>query len=91
MAVLFALLVVAVIATAAVVAARWPTAGQTPESTTDQLPTMVPEGPLTAVDLAEVRFPVVVRGYRMDDVDALLDRLAKQLQEQESTNETPQA
>ncbi|HEY1133467.1 MAG TPA: DivIVA domain-containing protein [Nocardioides sp.] len=34
------------------------------------------EGPLTADDLRAVRFPVVLRGYRQADVDALLARLA---------------
>ncbi|MDP3893531.1 DivIVA domain-containing protein [Nocardioides sp.] len=32
--------------------------------------------PLGAEDLRRVRFPVALRGYRMADVDALLDRLA---------------
>lgn len=36
-------------------------------------------GPLTAQDLRRVRFAVGVRGYRMDEVDALLRRLAVQL------------
>ncbi len=39
-----------------------------------------PEGPLAADDLRRVRFPLAVRGYRMSDVDALLDRLATQLE-----------
>lgn len=91
MAVFFALMVVAVIAGAAVVAVRWPTAGQLPEPTTDQMPTLVPEAQLTAAHLAAVRFPVVVRGYRMEDVDALLGRLSDQLQHQEPIDEAPQA
>jgi DivIVA domain-containing protein len=37
--------------------------------------------PLTAGDLRAVRFPLVLRGYRMKDVDALLDRLAAQVGE----------
>ena len=41
------------------------------------------EGPLVAEDLRRVRFPLAVRGYRMSEVDALLDRLATQLQEAE--------
>lgn len=36
-------------------------------------------GDLTADDLRRVRFPLALRGYRMADVDALLDRLARQL------------
>ncbi|MCB9413408.1 MAG: DivIVA domain-containing protein [Actinobacteria bacterium] len=79
MAVLFALLVVAVIGSAVLVALKWPQTGQLPAPPTDRPPTMVPDGPLTGADLASVRFPVVVRGYRMEDVDALLDRLGAQL------------
>lgn len=37
--------------------------------------------PLTAYDLRRVRLPVVVRGYRMADVDALLARLAAEAEE----------
>ena len=38
-----------------------------------------PEGPLRADDLRRVRFSLAFRGYRMSEVDALLDRLARQL------------
>ena len=34
------------------------------------------DGPLTADDLRRVRFSLAFRGYRMSEVDALLDRLA---------------
>jgi DivIVA domain-containing protein len=34
------------------------------------------DGPLTAGDLRRVRFSTALRGYRMSEVDALLDRLA---------------
>jgi DivIVA domain-containing protein len=34
---------------------------------------------LTGADLRAVRFSTVVRGYRASEVDALLDRLASQL------------
>ena len=36
------------------------------------------EGPLGAEDLRRVRFSVALRGYRMSEVDALLDRLARE-------------
>jgi DivIVA domain-containing protein len=39
---------------------------------------------LTADDLAEVRFAVGFRGYRMDQVDALLDRLQREWAEPEA-------
>lgn len=38
-------------------------------------------GPLGPADLRRVRFPLALRGYRMAEVDALLDRLAAQLEE----------
>ena len=37
--------------------------------------------PLAAGDLRRVRFPLAVRGYRMSDVDALLARLATELED----------
>ena len=36
-------------------------------------------GPLGADDLRRVRFSLAFRGYRMSEVDALLDRVARQL------------
>lgn len=35
--------------------------------------------PLTGADLAAVRFSTAVRGYRASEVDALLERLAEQI------------
>lgn len=79
MVVLFALLVVALVGAAVLIAVRFPQAGQLPEVVPDQPVAQVPAaGALTADDLRRVRFPVVFRGYRMADVDALLDRLADQ-------------
>lgn len=41
----------------------------------------VPAGrPLAADDLRRIRFSIALRGYRMSEVDALLDRLASQLE-----------
>ena len=37
------------------------------------------DGPLTAQDLRRVRFSTAFRGYRMSEVDALLDRLAAEM------------
>lgn len=42
------------------------------------------EGRLTAHDLRRVRFSTAFRGYRMSEVDALLDRLSAELEEKES-------
>jgi DivIVA domain-containing protein len=44
------------------------------------------DGPLTAADLRAVRFSTALRGYRMSEVDALLDRLAA---ERETEAEDP--
>ncbi len=38
------------------------------------------DGPLTPQDLRRVRFSTALRGYRMSEVDALLDRLASELE-----------
>jgi len=43
----------------------------------DRPDALVPaDGPITASDLRRVRFSLAFRGYRMSEVDALLDRLA---------------
>lgn len=42
-------------------------------------PLALPDGPLGPDDLATVRLDRAVRGYRMDQVDDLLDRLRLQL------------
>lgn len=41
----------------------------------------LPEGALGADDLREVQFAVVTRGYSMTQVDELLERLARQLED----------
>jgi len=45
----------------------------------DRPPLTLPDSPLTAHDLAGVRFAVVPRGYAMEQVDDLLKRLQSQL------------
>jgi DivIVA domain-containing protein len=45
--------------------------------------TVPAEGVLTAHDLRRVRFNLAFRGYRMSEVDALLDRLAREKDAQE--------
>jgi DivIVA domain-containing protein len=39
----------------------------------------LPDRPMTADDVDAVRFSTAVRGYRMDEVDAVLARLADEL------------
>ena len=79
MAWLFGIVVVLVLGGIAAVAAG--RGGAMPENDRDLPPSRVPEdGPLTAEHLRRVRFPLALRGYRMADVDALLSRLASQLE-----------
>ena len=42
-------------------------------------PTRLPAGEIDGDDVRELRFPQAVRGYRMDEVDWVLDRLADEL------------
>lgn len=77
---IFAVLIVAVVGAVAVVAAG--AGGSMSPGYDDRPDAVVPaEGPLRAEDLRRVRFSTVVRGYRASEVDALLDRLAAQLDE----------
>ena len=47
----------------------------------DSIPDGLPAaGELVADDVARIRLPVVLRGYRMTEVDAILDRLAAELE-----------
>ncbi|MDP9393748.1 MAG: DivIVA domain-containing protein [Actinomycetota bacterium] len=75
---LFVLLALAVLGVAAVVSAG--RGGGLAEAPSDLPPTgALPQGPLRADALEQVRFPVAFRGYRMDHVDELLDRVAGEL------------
>jgi DivIVA domain-containing protein len=40
---------------------------------------LLPDGAVGSDDVAELRFAVVHRGYRMDQVDTVLDRLQREL------------
>jgi DivIVA domain-containing protein len=73
----FAILVVLALGGVAVVAAG---RGQPMGPAYDDAPdSLVPaDGPVTAEDLRRIRFPLAVRGYRMAEVDALLERLAEE-------------
>jgi DivIVA domain-containing protein len=43
----------------------------------------LPDGPLAPEHVAAVRFPTTVRGYRMSEVDHVLERLAESLRERD--------
>jgi DivIVA domain-containing protein len=85
----FAILVVLMLGAVAVVAAG---RGTPMEQAYDDAPdALVPvDGPVTAEDLRRIRFPIALRGYRMAEVDALLDRLAeeRELSEARARRET---
>lgn len=75
---LFAIVVVVVLGGVAVVAAG---RGEPMARAYDDRPdALVPaDRALRAADLRQVRFSVALRGYRMSEVDALLSRLAAEL------------
>lgn len=80
---LFAVLVVLALGGVAVVASgRY--GGALPPAYDDRPDVVLPAGPLTGADLRGVRLPLAVRGYRMEEVDALLARLAGQLDDTSS-------
>ena len=84
----FAILIVLALGGIALVASGY---GAPLASAYDDRPdVLVPAGDdLTGDDLRRVRFGTVVRGYRMSEVDALLARLAAQLEEAERRNDGP--
>jgi|1186.fasta_scaffold97995_2 DivIVA domain-containing protein len=77
--------VVIIALTGAVVAVAVGRGGTMSEVYDDRPDATVPAGrPLTSDDLRDVRFSTAVRGYRMDEVDALLARLRADLIARES-------
>ncbi len=75
--VLWALAVVVIGACAVLAAGR---GGQLRDVSDDRPDVLVPgDRPLGAEDVRAVRFTTAFRGYRMDEVDALLARLAAEL------------
>ena len=45
------------------------------------------DGPLTAADVRNAQFRIAFRGYALDEVDVLLDRVQQQLVRLEEENE----
>lgn len=78
MTVVFALLVLGIVVAGMVLVLKSP-APQVPPVQPAAIAAHMP-APLSAADLRQVRFPVVFRGYRMDEVDALLAKLAAQME-----------
>lgn len=74
----FAILIVLVMGGVAVVASGH--GGVLAETFDDRPDSRVQaDGPLTPADLRQVRFSTAFRGYRMSEVDALLDRLSAEM------------
>lgn len=84
----FAILIVAVLGVIAVVASgRGGSMAQTYDDRPDAW--VQADGPLEATDLRRVRFSTAFRGYRMSEVDALLDRLSEELRVESPPGESP--
>lgn len=49
----------------------------------DRADVVLPDGHLYATDVAAVRFGMTVRGYRMEEVDEVLERLQVELDERD--------
>jgi len=79
---LFAVLIVLAMAGIAMVASG--RGGSMAPAYDDRPDLVLPEDrPLGAEDLRRVRFPLALRGYRMSDVDAVLSRLATELEDRD--------
>ena len=86
---LFAILIVLALGGVAMVAAG--RGAPLAEVYDDRPDSSVPaEGPLSADDLRRVRFSIGFRGYRMAEVDALLDRLAAEREPEARTEADPE-
>ena len=82
----FAVLLVVVMGGVALVATG--RGGSMREEYDDRPDVRVPaDRPLTGADLRTVRFTSAFRGYRAGEVDALLDRLAAELEAREAADE----
>jgi len=78
-----AILVIAVLGGAAVVAAGG-VGEMSREPVRDGYRQDLPDRPLSAADLQELRFGITVRGYAMDQVDDVLDRLSNEIAERDA-------
>ena len=73
---LFVAVVVAVV-TAAAILGR--VDGSLADSTTTMSHVPLPDDQLTPADIDELRFDTALRGYRMSEVDAVIDRLRREI------------
>ena len=83
MSLLLVLVLLGVLAAVAVLAAG--RGGSMADAPHDRAPgAALPEGDVSREDIEHLRFSLAFRGYRMDEVDATLDRLADQLAERDA-------
>lgn len=83
---LFALLaLVLIVAFGLVLAGRLPAV---PQPTAQRYVARLPEQP-SPVDVDRLRFPVALRGYRMDDVDTAISTLRNRIAELEAASVAP--
>lgn len=75
--------VVAILVVFAMAAALAGRVGGLPQTAVDRPGPRLPERPLCGDDLLDVQFAVGFRGYRMDQVDAVLDRVADELRQRD--------
>ncbi|KNX36507.1 DivIVA domain-containing protein [Luteipulveratus halotolerans] len=76
--VLLALLLIVIGLATGVVIGRIPVTGMDDATTTTPFEPL-PAGPITDADLDELRFDQTLRGYRMTQVDGVIDRLRDEL------------
>ncbi len=78
-----ALLVAVLVAVATAAAVLGRVDGSLADTTTTMSHVPLPDDPLTPGDLDGLRFDTVMRGYRMSQVDAVVDRLRREIQDLE--------
>ena len=83
MTIVFLVLGVVVIAAVALLAVG--RLGELPDAEPDRSPVLLPDDRLVeSRDVDDVRFAVGMRGYRMDEVDDVLDRLSVEVAERDA-------
>lgn len=77
-------LAIVLVGVVAAVAVGWIRGGLDP-ATVNRAEVRLPAGTLRPQDIAALRFTVALRGYRMDEVDGVLDRLIRELADNQAT------
>jgi DivIVA domain-containing protein len=78
------ILVLMVLVVGAAALAALGAGGSLPDAERDRLSARLPDDrPIARTDVDELRFPMALRGYRMDEVDDTLDRLAAELSQRD--------